>query len=276
MKHAETRVAAGRDPARRTCRRSGRSRGCARSSTGRRSGWPRRSRCCTATWHVDGQSVRPDHRMVAHTGFLTHARLLRPARVNFLDLVIVAAILGAAWAGYRLGIRDPGVVVGGPGRGRRLRGRLRRRRHAGSSAARTPRTRLHRRARVLPARLRHRSDARRSSAGSMLRRRLAFTATLHRADRILGGVLGGVGILVGVWLLTPALASAPGWTARAVRGSAIVREVDRVAPGTARLGRGARAPGRRRAVPRGVRAAHLLRRRTSAAAAACRPPSRRG
>jgi tRNA (adenine57-N1/adenine58-N1)-methyltransferase catalytic subunit len=27
-------------------------------------------------WHVDGQSVRPDHRMVAHTGFLTTARLL--------------------------------------------------------------------------------------------------------------------------------------------------------------------------------------------------------
>jgi tRNA (adenine57-N1/adenine58-N1)-methyltransferase len=30
-------------------------------------------------WHVDGQSVRPDHRMVAHTGFLTYARLLAPA-----------------------------------------------------------------------------------------------------------------------------------------------------------------------------------------------------
>lgn len=28
------------------------------------------------TWHVDGVAVRPDHRMVAHTGFLTHARLL--------------------------------------------------------------------------------------------------------------------------------------------------------------------------------------------------------
>jgi len=27
-------------------------------------------------WHVEGQSVRPDHRMVAHTGFLTSARLL--------------------------------------------------------------------------------------------------------------------------------------------------------------------------------------------------------
>ena len=30
------------------------------------------------TWHVEGQSVRPDHRMVGHTGFLTAARLLDP------------------------------------------------------------------------------------------------------------------------------------------------------------------------------------------------------
>ena len=27
------------------------------------------------TWHVEGRSVRPDHRMVAHTGFVTTARL---------------------------------------------------------------------------------------------------------------------------------------------------------------------------------------------------------
>lgn len=27
-------------------------------------------------WHIEGQAVRPDHRMVAHTGFLTSARLL--------------------------------------------------------------------------------------------------------------------------------------------------------------------------------------------------------
>lgn len=25
-------------------------------------------------WHIEGQAVRPDHRMVAHTAFLTHAR----------------------------------------------------------------------------------------------------------------------------------------------------------------------------------------------------------
>ena len=30
------------------------------------------------TWYVEGQAVRPDHRMVAHTGFLTAARLLGP------------------------------------------------------------------------------------------------------------------------------------------------------------------------------------------------------
>jgi tRNA (adenine57-N1/adenine58-N1)-methyltransferase len=28
------------------------------------------------TWHVEPRSVRPDHRMVGHTGFLTTARLL--------------------------------------------------------------------------------------------------------------------------------------------------------------------------------------------------------
>lgn len=28
------------------------------------------------SWHVEGQSIRPDHRMVAHTGFITTARFL--------------------------------------------------------------------------------------------------------------------------------------------------------------------------------------------------------
>jgi tRNA (adenine57-N1/adenine58-N1)-methyltransferase len=32
-------------------------------------------------WHIEGQSVRPDHRMVAHTGFLSVARFLgKPSR----------------------------------------------------------------------------------------------------------------------------------------------------------------------------------------------------
>ncbi|MCY3663545.1 MAG: tRNA (adenine-N1)-methyltransferase [bacterium] len=28
------------------------------------------------SWHIAGEAVRPDHRMIAHTGFLTHARRL--------------------------------------------------------------------------------------------------------------------------------------------------------------------------------------------------------
>jgi tRNA (adenine57-N1/adenine58-N1)-methyltransferase len=28
------------------------------------------------SWHIEGQAVRPDHRMVGHTGFLTSARLM--------------------------------------------------------------------------------------------------------------------------------------------------------------------------------------------------------
>jgi len=37
---------------------------------------PVSSETLVRTWHVEGLAVRPDHRMVAHTGFLTHARLL--------------------------------------------------------------------------------------------------------------------------------------------------------------------------------------------------------
>jgi tRNA (adenine57-N1/adenine58-N1)-methyltransferase catalytic subunit len=33
------------------------------------------------TWHVDGLAVRPDHRMIAHTGFLLSARRLAPGAV---------------------------------------------------------------------------------------------------------------------------------------------------------------------------------------------------
>lgn len=34
------------------------------------------------TWHIEGRSVRPDHRMVAHTGFITHARLITRAEAG--------------------------------------------------------------------------------------------------------------------------------------------------------------------------------------------------
>lgn len=43
------------------------------------------------TWHIEGASVRPDHRMVAHTGFLTHARLLDPERRSIAREAAAAA-----------------------------------------------------------------------------------------------------------------------------------------------------------------------------------------
>jgi S1-C subfamily serine protease len=148
--------------------------------------------------------------------------------VNVLDLVIVVAIAAAAWAGYRIGFTTRALSWAGLAAGivfavafvddvTRL------------FKSSPPRTRLLAALGffVIVAMI---GQTLGFVVGSMLRRRLAFTATLHRADRVLGGVLGGVGVLVIVWLLTPALASAPGWSARAVRGSAIVRGVERVAP----------------------------------------------
>jgi S1-C subfamily serine protease len=148
--------------------------------------------------------------------------------VNTLDLAIVAVILLAAWGGYRVGFTTRALSWAGLAAGIVF-----------AVAFVDDVTRLFRssppRTRLLAALgfflvvcLVGQTVG--FLVGSMLRRRLAFTATLHSADRVLGGVLGGLGVLVAVWLLTPALASAPGWTARAVRGSAIVRGVERVAP----------------------------------------------
>lgn len=45
-------------------------------------GMARTQEVLVRTWHVEGVSVRPDHRMVAHTGFLTSARLLSSVDPN--------------------------------------------------------------------------------------------------------------------------------------------------------------------------------------------------
>jgi tRNA (adenine57-N1/adenine58-N1)-methyltransferase len=49
-----------------------------RDALARSSAWiaPRTLEVLHRSWHVDGLSVRPDHRMVAHTGFLTSARFV--------------------------------------------------------------------------------------------------------------------------------------------------------------------------------------------------------
>lgn len=67
--------------------------------------------------------------------------------------------------------------------------------------------------------------------GGLLHRGLAGAGhVVRRGDQFAGAVVGVVGVLVLLWLLVPAFANAPGWPARAARGSAIVRAIDRYAP----------------------------------------------
>jgi S1-C subfamily serine protease len=67
-------------------------------------------------------------------------------------------------------------------------------------------------------------------AGVLLRRSMPTRGILNTADRGFGAAAGVLSVLVSVWLLTPALASAPGWPSRSARGSAIIRAVDDIAP----------------------------------------------
>jgi hypothetical protein len=67
-------------------------------------------------------------------------------------------------------------------------------------------------------------------AGGALRQGLGRVRPLAATDRVAGGILGGVGILVAVWLLTPTLADVPDWPARQARGSLLVTAIDDITP----------------------------------------------
>lgn len=66
--------------------------------------------------------------------------------------------------------------------------------------------------------------------GSSVRRLLPPGTGLRQVDRVAGGVVGGLGGLVLVWLLVPLLAEVPGAISRSTRNSTIARAVDRYAP----------------------------------------------
>ncbi len=149
--------------------------------------------------------------------------------MNFLDLVVLAVAAGAGWVGYRIGfVRRAtswaglaiGLVVGVllvPDVADALRGS-------------PPRTRLLA-SLAFVAVVAAVAQAVGAAIGGTLSARLGRGAgALRQGDRVAGGALGVVGVLVLMWLLIPALANSPGWTARAVRDSAVARFIDRVAP----------------------------------------------
>jgi S1-C subfamily serine protease len=149
--------------------------------------------------------------------------------VNFLDLVVLAVAAGAGWVGYRMGfVRRAvswvglaiGLLVGiavVPDVADALRGS-------------PPRTRLLASLAfvIVVAAV---AQAVGAAIGGLLSARLGRAhGGLREGDRVAGAALGVAGVLVLMWLLIPALANSPGWTARAVRDSAVARLIDRVAP----------------------------------------------
>lgn len=148
--------------------------------------------------------------------------------MNLLDLFLVLAIIIAAYTGYRFGFIARAFSWAGLALGlavgiqfvddiaRALQGS-------------TPRTRLLASLAFLFV-VTVLGQSLGIAVGSLVRRHRPAVGGIRIADRIAGAVAGVAGILILIWLLIPGLANAPGWTARAVRGSTIVRQIDRVAP----------------------------------------------
>ncbi len=148
--------------------------------------------------------------------------------MNFLDALLIAALLLAAYSGYRFGFAARalawmGLVVG-LAVGVEFVDSVARALHGS-----TPRTKLLASLAFLLV-VALVCQAIGFGLGSLLRRYLPRVGGFRTADRVAGAAAGVLAVLVVVWLLIPGLANAPGWPARAVRGSAIVREIDDVAP----------------------------------------------
>jgi S1-C subfamily serine protease len=149
--------------------------------------------------------------------------------VNFLDLVVVAVAAGAGWIGYRMGFVRRATSWAGLGIGLAV-GVLLVPDVADALKGSPPRTRLLASLAfvIVVAAV---AQAVGAAIGGALSARLGRGAgALKQGDRVAGGALGVAGVLVLMWLLIPALANSPGWTARAVRDSAVARIIDRVAP----------------------------------------------
>lgn len=65
--------------------------------------------------------------------------------------------------------------------------------------------------------------------GRWLRGRVP-THTIRRADRLAGGAIGIVGVIVTTWLVVPVMAHIPGWPSESSRASATARLIDKRLP----------------------------------------------
>jgi S1-C subfamily serine protease len=148
--------------------------------------------------------------------------------VNLLDLVLALVLVGAGYAGFRFGLAARALSWAGLAIGT-LVGVLFVDDIATALQSSTPRTRLLGSLAFLFL-VAVIGQTIGIAGGTLLRRHVRLSGRMQVADRVAGAFAGVLAVLIGVWLLTPALSSAPGWPARAARGSAIVRSVDSLAP----------------------------------------------
>jgi S1-C subfamily serine protease len=147
--------------------------------------------------------------------------------VNLFDLILVLLAIGASVGGYRLGMVARLVswvgLVAGVLLGAAILPALMRRLHDASDVSLV----LVAVATLLGTALVGQGIG--LTLGSRLHIALP-DGPVRQADRGAGAVLGVIGVLVGLWLLLPTLASVPGWTAEQARGSRIAREVNDTFP----------------------------------------------
>jgi S1-C subfamily serine protease len=148
--------------------------------------------------------------------------------VNLLDVIIVVTLGMAAYGGYRLGFLArifswAGLAVGAVVADRFLPDVV------GFFSSSDPQIRLLAAVAFLvgAAML---GQGLGLAVGSLLHAALPLGAGLRQGDRVAGSAVGGVGVLAAVWVLTPALAAVPGWTARETRDSAVVEAIGSFAP----------------------------------------------
>lgn len=148
--------------------------------------------------------------------------------MNILDLAIVAGIAFAAVCGYRLGFVARALSWAGLAAALVVAIRLIPDLMTALAGA-TPRGRLLAvLAFVLGLGLL--GQALGLAVGALAHARLSSTNAVQRSDRVAGAAVGALGSLIFLWLLLPALASAPGWPARATQGSTIASTIEHVAP----------------------------------------------
>jgi S1-C subfamily serine protease len=148
--------------------------------------------------------------------------------VNVLDVAILFAVVVAAIAGYRLGFVARALSWLGLGLALVLAITLIPDLMTALAGA-TPRGRL---VAVLAfvLGLGLLGQALGLAIGALAHDRLPLAKVVQRGDRVAGAVVGAFGVVVFVWLVLPALTSAPGWPARAAQGSRIASTIERVAP----------------------------------------------